>query len=110
MAIERPAIVADEAGRVSVGWLQSGLADGQGMVWYALSEDGGRTFGPSRQVTDAPRHYPTLLGMGLDEGHNPVLAWLEGHGSLAVGRSRDGGNTFPVSQVMEHRVCDCCQP
>ncbi|HEX8683985.1 MAG TPA: hypothetical protein VF707_16820, partial [Ardenticatenaceae bacterium] len=104
MAIERPAIVADESGRVSVGWLQAGL------VWYALSEDGGRTFGPSRQVTSTPREFPTLLGMGVDEEHNPVLAWLEGHGSLSVARFHDGGNSFPVSRVMEHRVCDCCQP
>jgi hypothetical protein len=106
MAIERPTITADDEGRISVAWLQAA----EGLLWYARSEDGGQTFGPSRQVTPARRPHATLLGMTVDDAHQPVLAWLEGHGMVAVAHSQDDGATFPGSRMVESKICDCCQP
>lgn len=108
LPVEQPAIATDESGRVSVAWLDVGH-DGETRVWYARSEDGGQSFGPSQLAgaTEAPE--TIMIGVAVDADHQPVLSWLE-NSTLRIARSFDSGASFPINQQVDDLVCECCQP
>lgn len=67
-------------------------------VWFAASQDGGRTFSPPRQVAEAPG-----LNLGMHRGPRIavtpgaiVISAINGRtdGNLLSWRSRDGGRTW----------------
>ncbi|MBW8011907.1 MAG: exo-alpha-sialidase [Chloroflexi bacterium] len=106
-AWEVPAVTATEEGVVRVAFI---LPEGDsGSVWMAVSEDGGQSFSPSRNISgnSMPRTY--LVQLSLDELGNPILSWLQ-DGNLGVARSFDRGATFAVYDSVDAETCDCCQP
>ncbi len=76
-----PAAFLDGGGRLFVSWVDN--RDGTGHVFYAVSEDGARTFGPAALVSPSPFVFDTLDG---------VPAWLGGYQTLAGA----GGRLFSL--------------
>jgi len=105
--VERPAIAVTPGGQPAVAWLDPG-ADDQNEVWYAVSADGGATFGAPAQVAVAQGVSTAMVSIAFDTQGNPLAAWLQGE-NLALARSADGGRSFAAS-TLDTMVCDCCQP
>ncbi|HUB06899.1 MAG TPA: sialidase family protein [Myxococcales bacterium] len=69
-----PALSFDGAGNLWVSWIDN--RDGDGRVYYAVSQDRGKTFSPSAPLSDAPFYFTTLYD---------VPAWIGGYQSLVYG-------------------------
>lgn len=81
-----PAVAVDEAGRVHVAWY-TGAEDGRG-VFYAASEDGGRTFGA---VHALEADVPVAQVSACADGGAVWLAWEDpASGSARVARVGPG--------------------
>jgi len=92
-------------------------------IWYARSNDGGRTFTKEQNVLDkdSPCEGATIAVNA--EGH-VLVAWMDGRlkpdsrtqvsSAVFTAVSLDGGRTFsqhaPISPRSEDRACACCEP
>jgi hypothetical protein len=99
-----PSMQVDAAGRVHIAWWSG--KQGAAGVFYARSDDGGRTFGPPAPMGVAQFSKPAHVQMALDEraGAEPrvVLAWDDGtvkQARVVVRVSPDGGRTFAPAVV-----------
>nr|MBA3530762.1 exo-alpha-sialidase [Ardenticatenales bacterium] len=106
--VEHPAIVADEQGHVGVSWLEA-VSHEESTLWYAHSYDGGASFAPGMRVNKASHVETAMVSLTADEAGNPIIAWLQG-GAVRLARSENRGLTFPLNEVVDAEVCDCCQP
>jgi hypothetical protein len=97
-----PSLQVDAAGRVHVAWWTG--KEGAAGVYYARSDDGGRSFGAPLPLGTAEFSKPAHVQLALGEGGIVAAAWDDG--TLRVPQvllrvSRDGGATFgpaePVS-------------
>jgi hypothetical protein len=104
--IERPAIAATDDGRVTVAWSSF---EYNGSILYAVSYDGGQTFGETIKVSGEPKPETVLVRMTFDDETNPVLAWLE-NSTLQLARSFDGGDSFAAPTLADDLTCECCHP
>jgi hypothetical protein len=96
-----PALQVDQAGRVHVAWW-TGKEKAAG-VWYARSEDGGRSFGRPYPVDVAQTATPAHVQLGLGSDGAVVTAWDDGISTerrILVRLSRDGGNHFEPTQSL----------
>jgi hypothetical protein len=89
-----PALRADSAGRVHVAWWSG--KEGMAGVFYARSDDGGRTFGEAIPLGTAAFSRPAHVQLAV-EGRTVAVAWDDG--TIAVPRvalrvSTDGGDRF----------------
>jgi hypothetical protein len=95
-----PSLQVDDENRLHVAWWTG--KEGRAGVYYARSEDGGRSFGPAIALGAArvsrPAHVQVAVGSAV------VVAWDDGTQALPrvlVRVSRDGGRSFsravPVS-------------
>jgi hypothetical protein len=95
-----PSLSADAAGRVHVAWWSG--KEGAAGVFYARSDDGGRSFGAPAPIGVAERSRPAHVQLAVAEGAAEgvrvvVAAWDDGTVNTPVVRvrvSRDGGTTF----------------
>jgi hypothetical protein len=106
-----PSLQVDAAGRVHVAWWSG--KQGAAGVFYARSDDGGRTFGAPVPIGVAEYSRPAHVQMAVTDGAAPngstpnastpdagptvVLAWDDGtvqQPRVMVRVSRDGGATF----------------
>lgn len=87
-----PSLAVDARGRVHVGWY-TGTADRQGL-WYARSDDAGRSFGPPAALVTGADITPSQVALAPD-GDGVLLAWddrPDGGRRVAVARvGADGG-------------------
>jgi hypothetical protein len=97
-----PSLTTDRAGRVHVAWWSG--REGAAGVFYARSDDGGRTFGEAIPMGVAERSRPAHVQLAVTEGAEGaegaprvVVAWDDGTRNTPIVRvrvSRDGGTTF----------------
>lgn len=106
LAVERPAIFSAANGSIGVAW---STPEFPGRIAYALSHDGGKTFGESLSVSGSPAPETVLVRMTLDQNDNPLAAWLSDR-TLRIARSFDGGQSFDAYQLLDEQTCDCCHP
>ena len=96
----RVSLAIDSQGNPAVAWTDK--REGEKYVYFARSDDGGRTFSPGIRIDDSTRRQerPCLV---FDMYDNPVIAWIKAHyeapnmnpvGYVHVTRSNDGGATF----------------
>jgi hypothetical protein len=94
-------------GTVYVVW--SDAAFRQSVERMAISHDGGASFGPSKVIAPAPSDFPAALpgasfrlsptfpAISAGPDGNVYVTWtnyLNGHGTVQLTRSTDGGNTW----------------
>jgi hypothetical protein len=94
-----PSMQVDAAGRVHVAWWTG--KEGAAGVFYAHSDDGGRTFAAPTPMGVAefsrPAHVQLAVDAAADGGARVVVAWDDGTARVprvVVRVSRDGGRTF----------------
>ena len=90
-----PALQVDGEGRVHVAWWTG--KEGAAGVFYARSDDGGRTFSPATPLGVARFSRPAHVQLALGEGGRVVAAWDDGTRKtpqVVVRVSDDGGATF----------------
>ena len=109
LRVERPAISANEEGKVGVAWLEINFEGGNNKVWYAQSVDGGQNFEEPRLVSEDPPGETAMVTVLLDPDGNPILTWLSGN-HLRFARSSDGGESFSPAKEIGMGACECCQP
>jgi hypothetical protein len=96
----RVSLAIDSEGNPAVAWADK--REGEKYVYFAQSDDGGRTFSPGIRIDESARRQerPCLV---FDQHDNPVIAWIKVHhvapnmnpvGYIHVTRSNDGGATF----------------
>ena len=94
-----PSLAVDARGGVHVGWY-TGQADRQGL-WYARSEDGGRSFGPPAALVTGADITPSQVALAPD-GDGVLLAWddrPDGGRRVAVARVGDDGGLVRAGTV-----------
>lgn len=91
-----PSLAVDTKGTVYVAWHD--LRDGNADIYFAVSRDGGVTFGPNRRLNDdrgeAYQFHPSLA-VGRD--NTVAVAWEDyrnGQADIYLAYSADGGGTF----------------
>ena len=109
LRVERPAISANEEGKVGVAWLELSFEGGKNKVWYAQSVDRGQTFEAARLVSEEIPGETAMVQILLDSAGNPILTWLSGN-DLRFARSVDGGESFSPAKEIGKGACECCQP
>ena len=109
LRVERPAISANEEGKVGVAWLELNFEGGNNEVWYAQSLDSGQTFESLRLVSEESPGETAMVTVLLDPDGNPILTWLSGN-KLRFARSSDGGESFSPAKEIGKGACECCQP
>ncbi len=109
LGLESPALAVNEAGRFGLAWLEIPPDFNGGQVWYAFSDDGGRTFTPGQLAATDRSGETTMVALALTNTGDPILAWLNGS-RLRVVRSFDQGRTFQSAQNLDTGSCECCQP
>jgi hypothetical protein len=96
-----PALVADSAGTLHVGWWTA--AERRGGVYYAQSKDGGSSFTPP-VVIDAQREpRPSHVQVAVAPSGLIVVTWERFEGSIAqihARVSRDAGRSFEPATVL----------
>ena len=109
LPIEHPAIAVDGKGRVDIAWLEMPPDFNGAKIWYAVSKDGGQTFGPGQLVMTEPEGEVAMVQIALSHDGNPILMWLN-ESELKFTRSLDGGSTFMPAVTIGDGSCECCQP
>ena len=95
-----PSLKVDAQGVVHVGWWTG--KEGEAGVYYARSEDGGRSF-TALPMDVGERARPAHVQLALSPGGAVYVAWDDGLGEMPrilVRRSRDGGRTFGPSEAL----------
>jgi hypothetical protein len=97
-----PSLKVDAGGAIHVGWWTG--KKGEAGVYYARSEDGGRTFA-AQPVQIGERARPAHVQLALSPAGGVYLAWDDGLGEIPrvlVRRSRNGGRTFgPIEALSD---------
>ncbi len=88
---------AARAGRVYVAWQD--MRNGLNQIFFGVSADGGRTFGPSLCVdpSGGAFHHQYLPSVALDGAGRVYVAWQDARhdsGDIYLTRSDDGGLSF----------------
>lgn len=90
-----PSLQADSAGRLHIAWWTG--REGAAGVYYARSDDGGRTFRAPVALGVAPFARPAHAQLALARDGGVVVAWDDARTSpprVLVRRSTDGGASF----------------
>lgn len=96
-----PAIQVDKAGSVHVAWW-TGKQKAAG-VWYARSDDGGRSFGAPVALGVAEQASPAHVQLALGADSLVVASWDDGSQSrrqILLRLSRDLGRSFSPAQPL----------
>lgn len=103
-ALERPAIAVGPAGRLYVAWPEDSYP---GHIWYAVSDDGGHSFGPSQRLSGSGPE-TVLVRLLLEPASLPIAVWLQ-NSQLHLTTSEDGASFLP-DRIIDDQTCDCCHP
>jgi len=105
--------------RVYVSWTQALPQPFAGHVRFAVSEDGGRTFGEPLTVNDDTRPITHRFNAMLADSQGVTLAWIDkrdGAGNrdyrgaaIYTARSTDGGRSFEANRKLADHSCECCR-
>ena len=120
----RPQIAVDRRGRIVVAWT---VLSGEGFVgdqFYAVSADGGASFGPPRPLSDDPAG-GRFVTLRADPAGRLFAAWIDRRASdaaaaagetwrglaLAVSWLDDTQEeaAFTPARIVHHHTCECCR-
>jgi hypothetical protein len=114
----RPQIAA-VGKRVYVSWTQALPQPFAGHVRFAVSEDGGRTFGEPVTVNDDSRPITHRFNAMLADNRGVTLAWIDKRdgtdnadyrgAAIYTARSTDGGRSFEANRKLADHSCECCR-
>src|SRR5690606_29082601 len=93
-----PDLAIDGAGRLHVAYWTG--KPGSAGVYYARSDDGGRTFA-AQPIAVGETARPAHVQLALADTAGVVVAWDAGHSAMPrvlIRRSRDGGASFGATQ------------
>jgi hypothetical protein len=118
----RPVIAIDRQGRIAVAFAIFKDKEFNGQVFYARSEDSGRTFtAPAPITADAEsQRFPAI---GFDPAGNLFAAWLDKRNraparargekypgaALAFAWSDNQGASYSQSRLAIDNTCECCR-
>ncbi len=109
LPVEKPAIAVDDSNRVAVAWLELPPNFQGAGIWFAVSEDSGKTFNPPVLAATEDAGEVAMVQLAFDKDGHPLLAWINGS-SLKFTRSFDGGRSFTEAERVGGGSCECCQP
>jgi hypothetical protein len=95
-----PSMRLDEAGRVHIAWWTG--KRGEAGVWYARSDDGGRSF-TSQALATGEHSQPAHVQLATASGGHVLVAWDDGLAEsprILLRQSRDGGGRFGPAEVV----------
>ncbi|HEX6106859.1 MAG TPA: sialidase family protein [Gemmatimonadales bacterium] len=95
-----PSLKVDAGGVLHVAWWTG--KEGEAGVYYARSEDGGRTFA-AQPIDVGERARPAHVQLALAPDGGVYVAWDDGLGDMPrvlVRRSRDGGRSFGSVELL----------
>ena len=95
-----PSVVVDGDGRVHVGWYTG--REGRQGLWYARSDDGGRSFGAPAALATGPDIPPSQVVLSVD-GDDVLAAW-EARRRIAIARITAGGTLIRGRGAVEGRL------
>lgn len=105
--------------RVYVSWTQALPQPYAGHVRFAVSDDGGASFGEPITVNDDLRPITHRFNAMLADERGVTLAWIDkrdGAGNpdyqgaaIYTARSSDGGQSFAANQKLADHSCECCR-
>ncbi|WP_447973583.1 sialidase family protein [Nitrospira sp. Kam-Ns4a] len=102
----RPASIGvDGQGRLYVVWYTEG-PDETPAIYLAVSDDGGRTFSPKRQLNSSKGTFPDHPQMAVDRKGRLVVVWEEQspvRREVVLSYSLDRGQTFSPPQRLKER-------
>lgn len=121
-ADERPQIVVDRQGRITVAFAIFKDAKYNGQILTATSRDDGRTFSTPTPITPDGSSQ-RFINLQLDADDQVFAAWIDKRrgaaaqqagvefdgASLAFAWSHDGGATFDGAQIAHDHMCECCR-
>ena len=100
-----PSLEVDARGTLHLGWWTG--KEGEAGVYYARSENGGRTFA-AQPIAVGKHARPAHIQLALDADSAVVVAWDDGHGEIPrvlLRRSTDGGKSFgPTAELSDPGV------
>mgnify|MGYP001183608480 CR=1 FL=1 len=95
-----PSIDVDAAGRLHVAWYTG--REGRQGVYYAVSEDGGRSFGPPVALVEGEWVPISLVRLAVDPRGGVWFAWDDRRGetrTVQLAYAAEGGRPRPVDAV-----------
>ncbi len=95
-----PAIGVDSAGRLHVAWYTG--REGRQGVFYAVSEDGGRSFGPRVALVEGEWVPVSLVRLAVDPRGGTWFVWDDRRGEarmVHLAHAAEGGRPRPVGVV-----------
>lgn len=112
-----PMLATGSKGEIYVAWTtpREGAAFAAELK-FSRSHDGGKTFSPAVNVSDAAQ--PASAGfesMAVGPDGSIYLAWLDGREKATAGSatyfavSRDGGKSFSPNTKIDGNSCPCCR-
>lgn len=109
LPVERPVLAIHNEENVATAWLEQSSDFTSATIWYASSNDGGKTFSEPVQVGVDSGYEIVMVQVALNQNGNPLLTWLT-DGTLRYTYSNDFGKSFEQVQTIEGGACECCQP
>ena len=109
--IDLPDVAADSSGNPHVVWEE--VRATYTHIYYSKSTDGGASFPPtSVEVTTGLISFQRFAFIDTDSGDNPMVVWNSFAGTVEVRftRSKDGGQTFEDSQLVNGGGTICLHP
>ncbi len=119
----RPKLRVLADGTIYVSYTQALAKPYSGMIRFAVSRDGGRSFSAPVDVNDDGEGSHRFDALLADEHGTVVLAWLDKREGAAAARggkayagsavyyavSRDGGRSFAANRKLADHSCECCR-
>ncbi|WP_109039277.1 sialidase family protein [Azospira sp. I13] len=119
----RPKLRVLADGTVYVSYTRALAKPYSGMIRFAVSRDGGRSFSAPVDVNDDGEGSHRFDALLADEHGTVVLAWLDKREGAAAAKggktyagsavyyalSQDGGRTFAANRKLADHSCDCCR-
>ncbi|MDE2583821.1 MAG: exo-alpha-sialidase [Betaproteobacteria bacterium] len=119
----RPKLQVMADGTVYVSYTQALAKPYSGMVRFAVSRDGGRSFSDPVTVNDDGEGSHRFDSLVADDSGTVVIAWLDKRDGAAAARqggsytgsavyyavSRDGGRSFAPNRKLADHSCECCR-
>jgi len=119
----RPKLKVMADGTLYVSYTRALAKPYSGMIRFAVSRDGGRSFSLPVDINDDGEGSHRFDALVADESGTVVLAWLDkrdGARAAAAGQtyagsavyyavSRDGGRSFAPNRKLADHSCECCR-
>ena len=119
-ADERPSIVVDRQGRITVAYAIFQGAKYDGEVFVSRSTDHGAHFSTPHPISDV-QSSERFAVLALDRGGQIFAAWLDkpevaaakaagkDSAALAFAWSKNGGVSFNAARIVDNDTCTCCR-